>query len=61
MYEIRNQLGNVPDVDGLKNEIISAHEKDKTSFKWDGQTIVITGHFKREGVTTINVHIEGIS
>lgn len=59
-YEVRNQLGNVPDVPGLKEEIIAAHEKDIMTVQWDGEEITILGHKAKDGTTVISVHITGI-
>lgn len=60
MYEIRNQLGNVPNIEGLKDEIIATFENDLTYTYWDGDKITILGHRKTNNITLIEIHIESI-
>lgn len=59
-YEVRNQHGNVPYVDGFNEAVISAHMNDKTSIEWDGEYIGILGYEAKDGKTIIKIHIEGI-
>jgi hypothetical protein len=59
-YEVRNQMGNVPHVPGLNEEIVAAHEKEIMTVQWDGEDVTILGHRAKDGVTVIRVHITGI-
>ena len=59
-YEIRNQFGNVPYIDGLRDEIIHSHNNGRTSIWWNGDSIDILGHKVVDGTMVINIYIHGI-
>jgi len=59
-YEIRNQADNVPYVEGLRDEIVHAHNNGKTLVEWNNETIAILGHKVTNGTMVINIHIPSI-
>lgn len=59
-YEVRNQYGNVPYVDGVKEAVVGAVMEDATELTFCGSNIRILSSSYNKGVMVINIFIEEI-